>query len=349
MKRWVGRVAFVIAVIVLGLVLYNASFFAPTPQGTLKLIAHRGVSQQFAHGAIKDDDCTARMIEPPTHDRLENTARSIEDAINQGADMVQVDVVVTRDGKVALFHDWTLDCRTEATGPTRYKTLAELQALDAGFGYTADGGKSYPFRGARKYPIPSLEEALRASRGKPLLFNFKSKDPVEAEVLAEALKEADRRVETIGDGFNGVAAQRAVIRTHFPKAWVFGKDSVMACTKGYAVKGWLGQVPEACRNGTMMVPINYQWAFPGWPNRTLARMKAVGARVIMIGPKGEGGAMGLDLPEQLGEVPNSFKGHVWVSDIWNVGPALRPNRDLRTNEQLKAARAALEARRTARE
>jgi len=289
------------------------------------------------------------MIEPPIHDRLENTARSIEDAITQGADMVQVDVVKTRDGKIALFHDWTLDCRTEATGPTRDKTLAELQALDIGYGYSADGGKSFPFRGQRKYAIPSLDEALRASRGKPLLFNFKSRDPKEAEILAAALKAANRDVERIGDGFNGVAAQRAVVAKHFPKAWVWGKDSVMACTKGYALKGWLGTVPEACRNGTLMVPLNRQWVFPGWPDRTLARMMAVGARVMIVAPRGESGPPGLDLPEQLGDIPNSFKGYVWVSDIWNVGPALRPNRDMRTNAQLKAASKALEARRAARD
>lgn len=348
-KVWIGRVAFLVAVALLGLVLFNASMFAPKPVGKLTVLAHRGVSQQFAHGDIKPDDCTARMIEPPIHDRLENTARSIEDAINQGADMVQVDVVVTRDGKVALFHDWTLDCRTEAAGPTRDRTLAELQALDAGHGYSADGGKSFPFRGQRKYPIPSLEEGLRASRGKPLLFNFKSRDPNEAKVLAAALKAVSRDVETIGDGFNGVPAQRAVILKHFPKAWVWGKDSVTACTKGYAITGWLGQVPEACRGGTLMVPLNLQWAFAGWPDRTLARMRAVGARVMIVAPRGQSGPPGLDLPEQLGDVPKNFKGYVWVSDIWNVGPALRPGRDLRTNAQLTLVEAAPERRRRERE
>jgi glycerophosphoryl diester phosphodiesterase len=346
---WVGRVAFLLAVLVLGLVLFNASVFAPTPQGTLKLIAHRGVAQQFPRRGVDNDTCTATRIEPPIHDRLENTARSIEDAINQGADVVEVDVAPTRDGRIALFHDWTVDCRTDGTGATRSLTLAELTALDPGHGYTADGGKSFPFRGMRNYPIPTLEEGLRASRNRPLMFNFKGKDPAEADLLAAALKAADRRVDDVGDSFYGHPAPVARIRTHFPKAWAWSKEGAKACTKEYMIMGWFGIMPEACTGGTIIVPLNYQWMVPGWPNRALARFKAAGTRVIVTGPRGDDAMAGLDLPEQLGDIPNSFKGYVWVEDIWTVGPALRPNRDIRTNAQLKAARAALEARRAARD
>ncbi len=55
---------------------------------------------------------------------------------------------------------------------------------------------------------------------------------------------------------------------------------------------------------------------------------------------------GLDLPEQLGKVPSSFKGYLWVEDIWTVGPAFRPGKDLRNQAQLDASEAALERRRT---
>ena len=93
------------------------------------------------------------------------------------------------------------------------------------------------------------------------------------------------------------------------------------------------------------MPLNYQWAFWGWPNRTIQRMDKVGARVLIIGPYGEDRHMGLTLPEQLGKIPASFKGYVWVDDIWTVGPALRPNRDIRTEEQQAAAEAGLKRRR----
>jgi glycerophosphoryl diester phosphodiesterase len=68
-------------------------------------------------------------------------------AFNKGADMVEFDVQPTTDGQFAVFHDWTLNCRTNGAGVTRDHTMKELKALDVGYGYTADGGKTYPFRG----------------------------------------------------------------------------------------------------------------------------------------------------------------------------------------------------------
>ncbi|MEZ4555866.1 MAG: glycerophosphodiester phosphodiesterase family protein [Caldilineaceae bacterium] len=56
-----------------------------------------------------------------------------------GADVVEFDVHRTSDDQFAVFHDWTLDCRTDGTGVTRDQTLADLQTLDIGYGYTGDG------------------------------------------------------------------------------------------------------------------------------------------------------------------------------------------------------------------
>jgi glycerophosphoryl diester phosphodiesterase len=97
------------------------------------------------------------------------------------------------------------------------------------------------------------------------------------------------------------------------------------------------------------VPLNYQWAFAGWPNRLQARMEAVGARVIVMGPYGDERPMGLDLPEQLGQVPASFTGYVWVEDIWSIGPALRPAFNKRNPREEAELAKALEARRAGRE
>lgn len=346
MKQWLLRIAFALAALLLIFAALNASWIAPTPVGEPKLIAHRGIAQEFDRTGVGNDICTATRIEPPVHDYLENTMRSMQAARSLGADMIEVDVAPTADGEIALFHDWSLDCRTDGSGEVRSKTMAELKALDIGHGYTADGGRTFPFRGLRQDEVPSLEEALGALARSPFLFNFKSNDPAEADRLAAALKRAGRDVHRLGDAFYGPAAPVQRIRQHFPDAWAWSIEEAKACTKDYLLYGWTSIVPESCRNGTLGVPIDMQWMFWGWPNRLLKRMESVGAEVVVTGPYKSGEPnTGLMFPEQLGEIPNTFNGYVWVDDIWTIAPALRPGKDMRTRAQQDAAEAGLERRR----
>jgi glycerophosphoryl diester phosphodiesterase len=345
-KRWITIAAFFLAVLIFLLTIVNASWLADPPQGGIRLIAHRGAAQHFDRAGVQNDTCTASRIEPPMHDFMENTTRSMDTARRLGADMVEIDVAPTADGRIAIFHDWTLDCRTNGTGEVRSKTMAELKALDPGHGYTTDGGRTFPFRGRGKDSIPTLEEALATLRGTAILFNFKSKDPREADLLAAALKAAGRDVVRTRDAFYGAPGPVERIRKHYPKAWAWSMEAAKRCTKEYAWMDWATIVPESCRNGTIIIPLNRQWAFAGWPNRLIGRMKAVNARVIVTGLHRSGEPnTGLVLPEQLGKVPSTFAGYIWVDDIWNVGPALRPHKDFRNEAQLKAANAALDRRR----
>jgi glycerophosphoryl diester phosphodiesterase len=345
MKYWLSRAFLLLAVAILLLTFVNASWLAPAPVGGVKLIAHRGVSQLFNHKGVHKGSCTANRIEPPVHDYFENTVRSMEAAARIGADMVEIDVAPTADGRIAVFHDWTVDCLTEGKGDVRSKTLAELQALDIGYGYTADGGRTFPFRGRRKDHIPSLEEALAALPNTPIIFNFKGQDPHEADQLAAALKAARRDVIERRDVFYGAPLLVERIRTHFPKAPAFSKERMEACSDDYLAYGWTSIVPKSCRDGAILVPLNDQWAYWGWPNRLIQRMDSVNAHVVVVGDNGSETGTGLTLPEQLGEIPSTFKGYIWVDDIWTVGPALRPGRDFRTQAQMDAAEAGLKRRR----
>jgi glycerophosphoryl diester phosphodiesterase len=161
MLKWVKRIALVLAITFLTLTVINASWLAAAPTGYVKLLAHRGTMQQFSHKSLKSEDCTATRIEPPVHDFLENTVPGLLMADGLGAYMIEVDVAPTADGRIALFHDRALNCRTNGSGEVRGATLAQLKALDAGYGYSADGGKTFPLRGKLGY-IPSLEDALIA-------------------------------------------------------------------------------------------------------------------------------------------------------------------------------------------
>lgn len=341
--------AFAACVGIFALSFVNASWLAASPTGTLKLIAHRGVYQNYDHGGGLQT-CTASTIENPQHTLLENTLPSLKSAHSLGAGMVELDIALTKDGEIVVFGDRTLDCRTDGTGDTRDLTLAQIKALDAGYGYTADGGKTFPFRGKGVGMIPTLEQFLTRAGRRPLLFHFNSSDPAEADALAAALKAAKRDPVKRGDGFYGGVEEGPVARMReiYPEAWVFSRQSAEECSNAYAVQGWLGFTPSACKNDTLMVPLDGQWAFAGWPNKTSARMEAVGARIIMLGPQNGTDATaphGIDLPEQIGEVPSSFKGYLWVEDIWNIGPALFPSVDRRRPFEQEAAEHTLEKRR----
>lgn len=349
MKRWGKRLAALLALAFLGMSVLNASWLAPAPRGYVKLIAQRGTVQQAGGKPLFPVDCAAARIEPPVHDYLENTLPGLSQAARLGAQAIAIDITPTADGQLVLLRDEALDCRTDGKGAVRKATLAQLKALDAGHGYTADGGRTFPLRGSGRGAIPTLAEALALLPEKPLILTLKGRDPREAELLIAALDAAGREVEKIGDGFSAEEPLLARLRQRYPQAWAFSPQGVKACTRDYLLRGWLGLTPDSCRNGTLFVPLNHQWAFAGWPNRTIARMQAVGARIVITGAQGDGQPRGLDLPEQLGKVPAGFNGYLWVDDIYTIGPALRPSYNRRRPPEEEALANALEARRAARD
>lgn len=322
MRRW--RIALaIIGVGAVALWANNSSLFAPAPQGRPMILAHRGIAQQFDRTDVGRDTCTATRMRPSGHSFIENTLPSMREAARLGADMIEIDVAPASDGEIALFHDWTLECRTDGEGPVRARTMAELKRLDVGYGYTADGGRTYPLRGTGVGQIPTLGEALAAFPRQPFLINFKSKDASEADAVAAVFARAgvpiDSRYAFYGRG-GAVARMRRLV----PRSWVFDLGEAKACSIAYFTWGWSGRVPEVCRGGTIAVPIGYRRLVWGWPDRFLQRMKAAQVRVVIFGDGGIKGAVaGLASREELDAVPDGFDGVLWVEDLHALAPHLR--------------------------
>jgi glycerophosphoryl diester phosphodiesterase len=312
------------------------------------LFARDGVHQWFDRSALEPGGCSAEKIVGPTHSFIDNTLAALDASKRLAARMVEVPVVETADGKFVAFGDSTLECRTDGKGPVREKTLTQLKALDAGHGYTADG-KTFPFRGKERGQIPTLEEFVRGAGEKPLLFRLTSEDPAAADRFAAALKQTNRNVKERKDGFFASPAATARLKDLFPGVWAFSEEDARACTEAYIVSGWFAITPEACRHSTLVIPLNQQWAFAGWPNRLIGRMDAAGARILVIAREDEHGrAIGLDLPEQLREVPATFDGLLLIDDLWTIGPTLNPSLDRRRLEEEELLQRELERRRKAR-
>ncbi len=109
---------------VLGLLLVTASLPAPA-----QICAHRG-------------DVSAAP---------ENTLPAFESAVKKGAQQIELDVDLTKDGELVIMHDATVDRTTDGKGKVTELTFAEIRALDAGAKF------SEAYRGTR---VPTLREAL---------------------------------------------------------------------------------------------------------------------------------------------------------------------------------------------
>lgn len=324
--RW-GLGLFIAAVV--AVYAFNASSFAPKPDGEVQIIAHRGVAQTYSREGLTNETCTATRIFPPTHDFLENTIRSMRAAFDYGADVVEIDIHATTDGEFAVFHDWTVDCRTEGSGRTIDKSMGELKALDIGYGYTADGGKTFPFRGKGVGLVPTLGEVLDTFPEERFLINAKSNNSQDAEKLYDYLSERselDREGLFIVSGPKWLARWREIGAT-LPAS---SRAEAKACVKGYLARGWAGHVPEACGGMGIGVPLDLRHFYWGWPRRLESRFAntpfgvTVTGRLESIG----GGASGIDTLEDLAMLPRSFSGTIMTDRIDVIGPAVNGDRAL---------------------
>jgi glycerophosphoryl diester phosphodiesterase len=79
--------------------------------------------------------------------RPSNTDVAFQESVRLGADVLDTDMHMTKDGVLVLNHDETVDRTTDGTGAVRDKTFAELQALDAAYDFSTDNGQTHPYRG----------------------------------------------------------------------------------------------------------------------------------------------------------------------------------------------------------
>jgi glycerophosphoryl diester phosphodiesterase len=152
-----------------------------------------------------------------------NTLYAFREAVKAGADMLELDIGVTKDDKVIVMHDTTVDAKTNGHGNVSSLTLRRIKRLDAAYWFAPRardhyrhelGRKAYRFRGIatgrRKAPkgyraadfrVPTLSEVLRAFPKTPINLEIKGRTPAEAdaeyvrnaEVLARLLKGTKRR------------------------------------------------------------------------------------------------------------------------------------------------------------
>jgi glycerophosphoryl diester phosphodiesterase len=114
----------------------------------------------------------------------ENTLRSIKTAIELGVDQIEVDAHVTKDGRLVVIHDESVDRTTDGRGHVKDLAFDELRMLDAGKGES----------------IPTLREVLGLTKDRVILqIELKVKEA--AELVVKLIEEMDAAEDVVITSF----------------------------------------------------------------------------------------------------------------------------------------------------
>ncbi|MEY9868249.1 glycerophosphoryl diester phosphodiesterase [Peribacillus sp. B2I2] len=97
----------------------------------------------------------------------ENTMSAFKEAARVGADGIETDVQLSKDGEVVIIHDEKLDRTTNASGYVKDRTLMELKNLNASSNFKGKLGKE---------KIPTLEELFIWLKDNQLVCNIELKN-----------------------------------------------------------------------------------------------------------------------------------------------------------------------------
>lgn len=134
---------------------------------------------------------------------------SFRQALAAGADGLELDVRLTSDGEVVVFHDATLDRTTSGSGAVAATSWAQLRTLDAGAHFTPDSGLTWPWRG-RGITVSRLEEVIEQLPGVPMMVEIKVREA--AGPTAELLERTGAIARCVAGSFQEDV--HAVLRTH---------------------------------------------------------------------------------------------------------------------------------------
>ncbi|KKK39853.1 glycerophosphodiester phosphodiesterase [Mesobacillus campisalis] len=320
-KRALKRTALIFLLLVLFMFANNSNLFTKERSGDPTLLAHVAMSQTYPMEGIQNDTCTAERIFEPEHPYIGNTIPSMEAAFEAGADVVELDIHPTKDGEFAVFHDWKLECRTDGKGVTRDHTMEELKKLDVGYGYTADNGKTYPFRGKGIGLMPTLNEVLIHFPDKEFLINIKSDDANEGVKLAEYLSAfPDERISQLS-AYGGNHPIDA-LKKYLPNLRVMSMDSMKSCLIPYIAGGWTGYIPGACENTQLHIPEKIAPWLWGYPEKFLNRMDDSNTRVVLVAGNG-GWSEGFDDKQDVERIPAGYNGMVWTNRVDIIAPIIK--------------------------
>jgi glycerophosphoryl diester phosphodiesterase len=166
-------------------------------------------------------------------DAPENTLASFALARQLGADGVELDTSLTRDGIPVVIHNLTVDETTDGTGPVRNFDLKTLKTLDAGSSFDAR------FKGES---IPTLDEVFETV-GPELAVNVELKteswtDNGLERAAVEVIRRHNANRRVIVSSFNPFAMRRfRALAADIPIGYLYSPDEPIYLRYGWFVVG----------------------------------------------------------------------------------------------------------------
>ncbi|QOY34888.1 glycerophosphodiester phosphodiesterase [Anaerobacillus isosaccharinicus] len=147
----------------------------------------------------------------------ENTLSAFEHSAKNGADILEFDIHMTKDGHLVAIHDKTVDRTTDGQGAVDSFTLSELKQLDAGYSYIDQNGQ-FPFRN-QGITIPTVTEIFEQFPNSYMNIEIKAQYPDIEQKLWELIQDFNMENnvliasfnQKIIDQFNQVSGGKAAI------------------------------------------------------------------------------------------------------------------------------------------
>ena len=135
-----------------------------------------------------------------------DTMYAFEKAVEIGADVLEMDAHITRDGSIVLMHDEEVDRTTDGTGLIEEMSLGELKQLDAAYKWSNEDGKTFPYRG-QGIQVPTLEELFQKFPQMRYVIEIKlTRDPID-KPLCELIHEHNMQDRVMVASFHDEAMQ----------------------------------------------------------------------------------------------------------------------------------------------
>ena len=144
----------------------------------------------------------------------ESTLYGFQQSLKLGADILEMDVRSTKDSVLVILHDGAVDRTTNGKGMVRDFTVKELKTLDAGYTWTNDDGKTYPYRN-KNITIPTLTEVFETFPNNRLIIEIKQTEPDITTAFGNLIRQHNMTNHVLVASFDSSTLKN--FRKQFPK------------------------------------------------------------------------------------------------------------------------------------